>query len=89
MLTHVDLSPVAGNKESDQIFRISQSAQSSSDVPNPFIHRGRHGAMQLPGFAGSDVSAIFVDVVLGNLQRAVDSLVGQEDEGWMGFLVMF
>ena len=89
MLTLFDWSAVVRNKESDQIVRKPQSVQSSSDVPNPFIHRGRHGAMQLPVTAGSDVSAVFVDVVLGNLQRTVDSLVGQVDESWMRFIVMF
>ena len=83
MLTLSDRTAVVRNKESDQIVRKPQSVQSGIHVPNPFIHRGHHGAMQLPGFAGSDVSAIFVDVVLGNLQRTVDGLVGQEDEDWL------
>ena len=50
MLTHIDLSPVAGNKESDQIVRKPQSVQSGSDVPNPFIHRGRHGRNATSGY---------------------------------------
>ena len=89
MLTKFYRSPIVGDKEGDQIVRKPQSVQSVSDVPNPFIHRGRHGAMQLPGITGSDVSAIFVDVVLGNLQRTVDGLVGQEDEDWLGLVVIF
>ena len=39
--------------------------------------------------AGSDVSAIVVDVVLGNLQRTVDGLVGQVDEDWLGLVMIF
>ena len=89
MLTKFYRSPIVGDKESDEIVRKPQSVQSVSDVSNPFIHRGRHGAMHLPVITGSDVSAIFIDVVLGNLQRTVDGLVGQEDEDWLGLVVIF
>ena len=82
-------SPVVGDKESDQIVRKPQSVQSGSDVPNPFIHRGHHGAMHRSVSAGSDVSAIFVDVVLGNLLRTVNGLVGQVNEDWLGLVVIF